>query len=319
MSERLVAKRRRRHQRQRVQVEAGPHKSDFFNLPPACFGCCPLRGDDDGNYATTTGNYYYQNIYVAKQELESSSTTRNSSDHRLAEWPPEVARGHSAGSSCDVMKEDVMPSSRGLKAVISSRRRRRRSIIFPYCSVLPGGGENVHKLCGCQSTTRILPLLLLMCLLCLLLQQQLGTIKTISAYQLTNNLIANNLPPKFVQTASGGGGSSSTSTGSGQSTSEIVLRVKEGPQSIGKLIYTLRGEDPDDDPLTFGVLGAMASDLLRIENVPGNQANVYLRKELDRETTESHQVVITLTDGKLGKGNWVSFVLFFIEEELKST
>lgn len=116
-----------------------------------------------------------------------------------------------------------------------------------------------------------------------------------SAYQLTNNLIANNLPPKFV-----------TATNGQASNSEIVVRVKEGPASIGKLIYTLRGEDPDDDPLTFGVLGSMASDLLRIENVPGNQANVYLRKELDRETTESYQMVITLSDGKLGRGNWVS-------------
>lgn len=116
-----------------------------------------------------------------------------------------------------------------------------------------------------------------------------------SAYQLTNNIIANNLPPKFVN-----------SNGNGGSQQEIVVRVKEGPQSIGKLIYTLKGEDPDEDPLTFGVLGSLASELLRIDNVPGNQAHVYLRKELDRETTESHQIVITLTDGKLGRGNWVS-------------
>lgn len=118
------------------------------------------------------------------------------------------------------------------------------------------------------------------------------------AYQLTNNLIANNLPPKFIQSPAGAAASGVNS--------EIVVRVKEGPQSIGKLIYTLKAEDPDEDPLTFGVLGTMASELLRIENTPGNQANVYLRKELDRETTESHQLVITLTDGKLGKGNWVS-------------
>lgn len=131
------------------------------------------------------------------------------------------------------------------------------------------------------------------------------------SYQLTNNLIANNLPPKFV-VQSQGSSSSGQGNNAGLSTttsSEIVVRVKEGPQSIGKLIYTLKGEDPDEDPLTFGVLGTMASDLLRVENVPGNQANVYLRKELDRETTESHQVVITLTDGKLGRGNWVSVSL----------
>lgn len=125
----------------------------------------------------------------------------------------------------------------------------------------------------------------------------------VSAYQLANNLIANNLPPKFITGTSGAGTGASGGVGSN---SEIVVRVKEGSASIGKLIYTLKGEDPDDDPLTFGVLGSIASDLLRIENVPGNQANVFLRKELDRETTESYQVVITLTDGKLGRGNWVS-------------
>lgn len=129
--------------------------------------------------------------------------------------------------------------------------------------------------------------------LLLILGQSLSTFSF--AYQLANNLIANNLPPKFITTQAGQ-----------TSNSEIVVRVKEGAASIGKLIFTLKGEDPDDDPLTFGVLGSMASDLLRIENVPGNQANVYLRKELDRETTESYQVVITLTDGKLGRGNWVS-------------
>lgn len=129
----------------------------------------------------------------------------------------------------------------------------------------------------------------------------LSFLSSLGAYQLTNNLIANNLPPKFSSASQLAGHHSSSAN------SEIVVRVKEGPQSIGKLIYTLRGEDPDDDPLTFGVLGSMASELLRIENVPGNQANVYLRKELDRETTESHQIVITLTDGKLGRGNWVSY------------
>jgi hypothetical protein len=149
---------------------------------------------------------------------------------------------------------------------------------------------------------------------CCLLLATLVAIQLADSYQVTNNLIANNLPPKFVQSLSAAAGAAGATSGAGVGTgaagtttnSEIVVRVKEGPQSIGRLIYTLKGEDPDDDPLTFGVLGTMASDLLRVENVPGNQANVYLRKELDRETTESHQVVITLTDGKLGRGNWVS-------------
>lgn len=90
---------------------------------------------------------------------------------------------------------------------------------------------------------------------------------------------------------------------------EIVLRIKEGPGSLQREIYRLVGEDPDPgDQLQFGVLGAVAADLLRIENhTPArNQASVYLRKELDRETQDSYQLVLTLTDNKLGKGNFVS-------------
>lgn len=142
----------------------------------------------------------------------------------------------------------------------------------------------------------------------------LNLAKQTNSYQLANNLIANNLPPKFISSSS-----SSSAAAAAATNSEIVVRVKEGPASIGRLIYTLKGEDPDDDPLTFGVLGSMASDLLRIENVPGNQANVYLRKELDRETTESYQMVITLTDGKLGRGNWITKSMLIIVSILPAT
>jgi len=104
----------------------------------------------------------------------------------------------------------------------------------------------------------------------------------------------NNFPPRF-----------STQPGSG---SEIVLRVKEGPSLLGKKIYELVGEDPDDDTLTFGVLGTIGTDILRIENQKPNKANIYLKKELDRETRDSYSLVLTLTDGKLGKGNFVSIL-----------
>jgi hypothetical protein len=115
------------------------------------------------------------------------------------------------------------------------------------------------------------------------------------------SLSDNNFPPRFA--ASGGGGSGS----------EIVVRVKEGPSSLNKEIYRLVGEDPDGDALTFGVLGAIGEDILKIENEKPNQAVIYLRKELDRETRDSYSLVLTLTDGKLGKGNFVStFCLYFM-------
>lgn len=53
----------------------------------------------------------------------------------------------------------------------------------------------------------------------------------------------------------------------------------------GSRIYRLRGFDPDDDPLRFGVRDQAGNEILRIENVGKNEADVYLKKELDREVT----------------------------------
>ena len=51
----------------------------------------------------------------------------------------------------------------------------------------------------------------------------------------------------------------------------------------GNRIYRLRGFDPDDDPLRFGVRDQVGNEILRIENVGKNEADVFLKKELDRE------------------------------------
>ncbi|RWS14756.1 cadherin-23-like protein [Dinothrombium tinctorium] len=132
-------------------------------------------------------------------------------------------------------------------------------------------------------------------------------------YRLTTTLIwfiifdyvtaSNNFPPRFVTNPATGG-------------SEIIVRVREGPSSLGKEIHRLVGEDPDGDLLTFGVLGALGSDILHIENVKPNQAIVYLRKELDRETRDSYSLVLTLTDGKLGKGNFITKSMLIIVEDI---
>ena len=98
----------------------------------------------------------------------------------------------------------------------------------------------------------------------------------------------NNFPPRF----------------SSKSGPEIVIHVKEGPSSLGKEIYRLQGEDGDGDPLTFGVLGSIG-DILNIVN-DKNEGIIYLAKELDRETRNSYSLVLTLTDGKLAKGDFVS-------------
>ena len=109
-----------------------------------------------------------------------------------------------------------------------------------------------------------------------------------------------NLPPRFI-------------TLPGYST-DIVLTIKEGNSSLNKEIYRIAGEDPNNDRLKFGVIGPIGNDILRIENdVPtANQATIYLRKELDRETQQSYHLTLTLTDGKLAKGSYVSLYILLL-------
>lgn len=108
-----------------------------------------------------------------------------------------------------------------------------------------------------------------------------------------------NLPPRFTTDPNGPG-------------SEIVVVVKEGPEYLGKEILRVTGEDPDDDELTFGVQAQAGNELIKIVNhVPSrNSAVIYLNKELDRETKDSYSLILTLTDGKLGKDKFVSIILF---------
>jgi hypothetical protein len=54
----------------------------------------------------------------------------------------------------------------------------------------------------------------------------------------------------------------------------------------GSRIYHLRGFDPDDDPLTFGVRDQVGNEIVHIENVGKNEADVFLKKELDREVIQ---------------------------------
>lgn len=55
----------------------------------------------------------------------------------------------------------------------------------------------------------------------------------------------------------------------------------------GSLIYRLRGVDPDGDTLKFGIRDQLGSDILRLEAISSNEANIYLVKELDREVRNS--------------------------------
>ncbi|XP_014258581.1 cadherin-23-like isoform X2 [Cimex lectularius] len=115
------------------------------------------------------------------------------------------------------------------------------------------------------------------------------------------NCAAGNRPPRFLI--------------DGQT--EIVLRLKEGSETpVGSLIYRLRGMDPDGDPLTFGIKEYSGSDVISIENLKSNEANVYLNKELDREIRDEYMLVLTLTDGRLGDGNFITQSMLLLVEDV---
>lgn len=98
---------------------------------------------------------------------------------------------------------------------------------------------------------------------------------------------------------------------------EIVLRLKEGNETpAGSLIYHLRGYDQDGDPLSFGVREVIGNEILRIEKVGNAEANIYLKKELDRETKDEYGLVLTLTDGHLGEGNFITQSMLILVEDV---
>lgn len=99
--------------------------------------------------------------------------------------------------------------------------------------------------------------------------------------------------------------------------SEIVVHLKEGKESpIGFLIYRLKAFDPDGDPLTFGIQSDIDNDVIRIENIGANDANIRLNKELDRETKEEYHLILTLTDGRLGEGKYITQGLLLIVDDI---
>uniref|UniRef100_A0A182YAM2 Cadherin domain-containing protein n=1 Tax=Anopheles stephensi TaxID=30069 RepID=A0A182YAM2_ANOST len=98
---------------------------------------------------------------------------------------------------------------------------------------------------------------------------------------------------------------------------EIVIRLKEFPETpVGTLIYHLRGHDADGDPLTFGVQKSADSHIIRLKQNASNEAFVYLNHELDREAREEYTLILTLTDGRLGEGNFVTQSFLLLVEDI---
>ncbi|ETN63913.1 hypothetical protein AND_004358 [Anopheles darlingi] len=98
---------------------------------------------------------------------------------------------------------------------------------------------------------------------------------------------------------------------------EIVIRLKEYPDTpVGTLIYKLRGYDADGDPLTFGVQKSADSNIIRLKQNTSSEAYVYLNHELDRETKEEYTLILTLSDGRLGEGNFVTQSFLLLVEDI---
>ncbi|XP_076254709.1 cadherin 88C [Rhynchophorus ferrugineus] len=115
------------------------------------------------------------------------------------------------------------------------------------------------------------------------------------------DMVCGNRPPRFLI--------------DGQT--EIVLRLKEGDETpIRSLLYKLKAYDPDGDPLTFGLRSSPGSDVIVVESTSNTEANVYLNKLLDREEQDEYALVLTLTDGRLGIGNYVTQSLLLLVEDV---
>ncbi|XP_058129586.1 cadherin-23 [Anopheles ziemanni] len=98
---------------------------------------------------------------------------------------------------------------------------------------------------------------------------------------------------------------------------EIVIRLKEFPETpVGTLIYRLRGYDADGDPLTFGVQKSADSHIIRLTQNKSTEAYVFLNHELDREARDEYTLILTLTDGRLGEGNFVTQSFLLLVEDI---
>lgn len=96
----------------------------------------------------------------------------------------------------------------------------------------------------------------------------------------------------------------------------LATNIKKKNCSPGTLIYQIKGYDPDGDPLAFGKRNSLDSNIIRIENIRSNEANIYLNEELDRETKDEYLIVLTLTDNNLGDGNFITQSLLILVEDI---
>ena len=122
-----------------------------------------------------------------------------------------------------------------------------------------------------------------------------------------------NSPPRFML--------DNTSNDANIGGSGIVLRLKEGGRqagqpTVGTKIFHLRGIDNDGDSLTFGVV-SNPDGIIKVQNDPNgaNEANILLARELDAEQRTKYEVVLSLTDNRLGSGNFITRSMLILVED----
>ena len=101
-----------------------------------------------------------------------------------------------------------------------------------------------------------------------------------------------------------------------QEGSAIVVRLKEGPHTPpGTEIFKLKAEDSDGDLVIFAVVRD-PDQIIRVENLGSNEAVVVLTEELDAEQKRKHELVLGLTDGKLGNGKFMTRSMLILVEDV---
>ena len=129
------------------------------------------------------------------------------------------------------------------------------------------------------------------------------TVLSLLIFALAISLAGANTPPRFL--IDGGG----TAVGG-----DVIVKLKEGLDTpVGTKILQLRGYDRDGDNLEFGVKDDLG--IIAIENGRNNQAGVYLTSELDAESRTEYEIVLTLTDGHLGEGNFITQSMLVLVED----
>lgn len=86
---------------------------------------------------------------------------------------------------------------------------------------------------------------------------------------------------------------------------ELILRVEESPSKqglVGSVLHRFKGTDWDGDTLTFTLSGEpQGLEAFKLEKVSRTEANLVVKKDLDREQVSEYILDCLLADGRTRK------------------